>query len=108
MEEEKHLPQRYISTPFAYTKFSKNLSLLQQSVLTKVSELLQSYVRHFFGSELRKDPKVPRPLFSEAEKHNGMPEFIMSYAELGVDIANYNVARAAVQEVLNLTIDAPT
>ena len=106
--EEKHLPQRYISTPFAYTKFSKNLSLLQQSVLTKVSELLQSYVRHFFGSELRKDPKVPRPLFSEAEKHNGMPEFIMSYAELGVDIANYNVARAAVQEVLNLTVDAPS
>ena len=108
MEEEKHLPQRYISTPFAYTKFSKNLSLLQQSVLTKVSELLQSYVRHFFGSELRKDPKVPRPLFSEAEKHNGMPEFIMSYAELGVDIANYSVARAAVQEVLNLTVDAPS
>lgn len=107
MEEEKHLPQQYISTPFAYTKFSKNLSLLQQSVLTKVSEHLQSYVRHFFGSELRKDPKVPRPLFSEAEKHNGMPEFIMSYAELGVDIANYNVARAAVQEVLNLTVDAP-
>ena len=31
----------------------------------------------------------------------------MSYAELGVDIANYNVARAAVQEVLNLTVDAP-
>ena len=108
MEEEKHLQQQYISTPFAYTKFSKNLSLLQQSVLTKVSELLQSYVRHFFGSELRKDPKVPRPLFSEAEKHNGMPEFIMSYAELGVDIANYNVARAAVQEVLNLTVDAPS
>ena len=108
MEEKKHLPQQYISTPFAYTKFSKNLSLLQQSVLTKVSELLQSYVRHFFGSELRKDPKVPRPLFSEAEKHNGMPEFIMSYAELGVDIANYNVARAAVQEVLNLTVDAPS
>lgn len=107
MEEEKHLPQQYISTPFAYTKFSKNLSLLQQSVLTKVSELLQSYVRHFFGSELRKAPQVPRPLFSEAEKHNGMPEFIMSYAELGVDIANYNVARAAVQEVLNLTVDAP-
>ena len=108
MEKEKHLPQQYISTPFAYTKFSKNLSLLQQSVLTKVSEHLQSYVRHFFGSELRKDPKVPRPLFSEAEKHNGMPEFIMSYAELGVDISNYNVARAAVQEVLNLTVDAPS
>ena len=108
MERDKHLPQQYISTPFAYTKFSKNLSLLQQTVLTKVSEHLQGYVRHFFGSDLRKDRKVPRPLFSEAEKSNGMPEFIMSYAELGVDIANYNVARAAVQEVLNLTVDAPS
>ena len=108
VERDKHLPQQYISTPFAYTKFSKNLSLLQQTVLTKVSEHLQGYVRHFFGSELRKDPKVPRPLFSEAEKNNGMPEFVMSYAELGVDIANYNVARAAVQEVLNLTVDAPS
>ena len=108
MEREKHLPQQYISTPFAYTKFSKNLSLLQQTVLTKVSEHLQGYVRHFFGSNLRNDPKVPRPLFSEAEKNNGMPEFVMSYAELGVDIANYNVARAAVQEVLNLTVDAPS
>lgn len=108
MEREKHLPQQYISTPFAYTKFSKNLSLLQQTVLTKVSEHLQGYVRHFFGSDLRKAPKVPRPLFSEAEKNNGMPEFVMSYAELGVDIANYNVARAAVQEVLNLTVDAPS
>ena len=108
MEREKHLPQQYISTPFAYTKFSKNLSLLQQTVLTKISEHLQGYVRHFFGSDLRKAPKVPRPLFSEAEKNNGMPEFVMSYAELGVDIANYNVARAAVQEVLNLTVDAPS
>lgn len=108
MEREKQLPQQYISTPFAYTKFSKNLSLLQQTVLTKVSEHLQGYVRHFFGSDLREDRKVPRPLFSEAEKSNGMPEFVMSYAELGVDIANYNVARAAVQEVLNLTVDAPS
>ena len=108
MEREKQLPQQYISTPFAYTKFSKNLSLLQQMVLTKVSEHLQGYVRHFFGSDLRKAPQVPRPLFSEAEKSNGMPEFVMSYAELGVDIANYNVARAAVQEVLNLTVDAPS
>ena len=65
-------------------------------------------MRYFFGSVLRKAPKVPRTLFAEAEKNNGMPEFVMSYAELGVDIANYNVARAAVQEVLNLTVDAPS
>lgn len=107
MKEDVLLPQQYINTPFAYTKFAKNLSLLQQSVLNKVSEHLQSYISHYFGSDLKKSKDVPRPLFSAAEKTNGMPEFVMSYAELGVSINNYSVARAAIQEVLSLTVDAP-
>ena len=107
MENKSNLPQQYINTPFAYTRFAKNLSLLQQSVLNKVSEHLQSYIQHYFGSDLRKSKDVPRPLFSDAEKHNGMPDFVVTYAELGVSINNYNVARAAVQEVMDLTVDAP-
>lgn len=107
MKEDVLFPQQYINTPFAYTKFAKNLSLLQQSVLNKVSEHLQSYISHYFGSDLKKSKDVPRPLFSAAEKTNGMPAFVMSYAELGVSINNYSVARAAIQEVLSLTVDAP-
>ena len=107
MKEDVLFPQQYINTPFAYTKFAKNLSLLQQSVLNKVSEHLQSYISHYFGSDLKKSKDIPRPLFSAAEKTNGMPEFVMSYAELGVSINNYSVARAAIQEVLALTVDAP-
>ncbi len=107
MVESKKILQQYINTPFAYTKFAKNLSLLQQSVLNKVSEHLQSYIQHYFGSDLRKSTDVPRPLFSDAEKHNGMPDFVVTYAELGVSINNYMVARAAVQEVMELTVDAP-
>lgn len=107
MEDNKKLPQQYINTPFAYTKLSKNLSLLQQTMLNKVSEHLQSYVQKYFGSELCKSRDVPRPLFSVAEKNNGMPVFTVSYAELGVSINNYGVANAAVKEVLALTIDAP-
>lgn len=107
MKEDVLFPQQYINTPFAYTKFAKNLSLLQQSVLNKVSEHLQSYISHYFGSDLKKSKDIPRPLFSAAEKKNGMPEFVMSYAELGVSINNYSVARAAIQEVLALTVDAP-
>lgn len=105
--EGRNLPQQYINTPFAYTKFAKNLSLLQQSVLNKVSEHLQSYIQHYFGSDLRKSKDIPRPLFTDAEKNNGMPDFIVTYAELGVSINNYQVARAAVKEVLELTVDAP-
>lgn len=107
MKEDVLFPQQYINTPFAYTKFAKNLSLLQQSVLNKVSEHLQSYISRYFGSDLKNSKDVPRPLFLAAEKKNGMPEFIMSYAELGVSINNYSVARAAIQEVLSLTVDAP-
>lgn len=107
MKEDVLFPQQYINTPFAYTKFAKNLSLLQQSVLNKVSEHLQSYISRYFGSDLKNSKDVPRPLFLAAEKNNGMPEFVMSYAELGVSINNYSVARAAIQEVLSLTVDAP-
>lgn len=107
MKEDVLFPQQYINTPFAYTKFSKNLSLLQQSVLNKVSEHLQSYISRYFGSDLKNSKDVPRPLFLAAEKKNGMPEFVMSYAELGVSINNYSIARAAIQEVLSLTVDAP-
>lgn len=105
--DKRSLPQQYINTPFAYTKFAKNLSLLQQSVLNKVSEHLQGYIQHYFGSDLRKSKNIPRPLFTDAEKNNGMPDFVVTYAELGVSINNYQVARAAVKEVLELTVDAP-
>lgn len=106
-ENKKHLPQTYISTPYAYTKLSKNLSLLQQSMLNKVSEHLQNYIQYYFGSGLKDSHEKPRPLFSKAEKNRGLPDFMVSYAELGVDIANYNVARKAIKEVLELTIEAP-
>ncbi len=107
MDDQKNLPQEYINTPFAYTRLSKNLSLLQQSMLVKVSEHMQYYIQKYFGSNLCKSRDIPRPLFSEAEKNNGMPEFTVSYAELGVSINNYSVANAAVKEVLALTVDAP-
>lgn len=107
MEDKKNIPQQYIRTPFAYTKLSKNLSLLQQSMLNKVSEHLQDYIRKFFGSDLRKNTAIPRPLFSDAEKKNGMPIFSVSYAELGVSINNYGVASAAVNEVLALKLEIP-
>lgn len=102
-----NVPQLYINTPFAYTKLSKNLSLLQQSVLVKVSEHLQYHVQKYFGSDLCKSHDIPRPLFSAAEKNNGIPVFFVSYAELGVAINNYQMARAAVKEVMELTINAP-
>lgn len=107
MNEKNNLPQQYINTPFAYTKFSKNLTLLQQSMLVKVSEYLQDKVKQYFGSDLSKSRDIPRPLFSEAEKNSGIQPITVSYAELGVSINNYNTAHEAVKDVLALTVDAP-
>ena len=107
MEDKKNLPQQYINTPFAYTKFSKNLTLLQQSMLVKVSEYLQDHVKAYFGSDLSKSRDIPRPLFSEAEKNSGIQPITVSYAELGVTLNNYSAAHEAVKDVLALTVDAP-
>lgn len=89
MENEKKLPQKWINTPFAFTRLSRNLSLLQQAVLVKVSEQLQPFIKEFFGSDLAKSKKVPKALFSEAVKNSGVTQIYISYAELGVPENNF-------------------
>lgn len=107
MESKDLIQSNWINTPFSYTRISKNLTLLQQAVLVKVSEHLQPYIKEFFGSDLCKSKKVPRGLFSEAVKNSGILQFNISYAELGVSINNYYAAAKAVEEVLKIQVDAP-
>ncbi len=107
MDSKDLIQSKWINTPFSYTRISKNLTLLQQAVLVKVSEHLQPYIKEFFGSDLCKSKKVPRGLFSEAVKNSGILQFSISYAELGVSINNYYSAAKAVEEVLKIQVDAP-
>ena len=72
MAENSNLPQKWINTPFAFTRLSKNLTLLQQAVLVKVSEQLQPFIQEFFGSDLARSRKIPKSLFSEAAKNSGV------------------------------------
>lgn len=107
MEQKNNGPQKWINTPFAFTKFSRNLSLLQQEILVKVSERLQPFVEEFFGSDLCRSHKKPKALFSEAVKNSGITLFDISYAELGVPVNNFYAAKEAARTVLNLTVSAP-
>ena len=107
MENEKNLPQKWINTPFAFTRLSKNLSLLQQSVLVKVSEQLQPFIKEFFGSDLAKSRKVPKALFSEAVKNSGVTQIYISYAELGVPENNFFAVKQAMKEVLDVKVEGP-
>ena len=107
MEEIKKLPQKWINTPFAFTRLSKNLSLLQQAVLVKVSEQLQPFIKEFFGSDLAKSRKVPKSLFSEAVKNSGVTKIYISYAELGVPENNFFAVKQAMKEVLDVKVEGP-
>lgn len=107
MEETKNLPQKWINTPFAFTRLSKNLSLLQQAVLVKVSEQLQPFIKEFFGSDLAKSRKVPKSLFSEAVKNSGVTQIYISYAELGVPENNFFAVKQAMKEVLDVKVEGP-
>lgn len=107
MENEKQLPQKWINTPFAFTRLSKNLSLLQQAVLVKVSEQLQPFIKEFFGSDLARSRKVPKALFSEAVKNSGVTQIYISYAELGVPENNFFAVKQAMKEVLDVKVEGP-
>ena len=107
MENEKKLPQKWINTPFAFTRLSRNLSLLQQAVLVKVSEQLQPFIKEFFGSDLAKSKKVPKALFSEAVKNSGVTQIYISYAELGVPENNFFAVKQAMKEVLDVKVEGP-
>lgn len=107
MENEKKLPQKWINTPFAFTRLSRNLSLLQQAVLVKVSEQLQPFIKEFFGSDLARSRKVPKALFSEAVKNSGVTQIYISYAELGVPENNFFAVRQAMKEVLDVKVEGP-
>lgn len=107
MDNERRIPQKWINTPFAFTRFSKNLTLLQQSILVKVSERLQPFIEEFFGSDLCKSHDKPKELFSQAAKNSGIIYFDISYAELGVPANNYFAAQDTARKVLDLKVTAP-
>lgn len=108
MDSKDLIQSKWINTPFSYTRISKNLTLLQQAVLVKVSEQLQPYIKEFFGNpKLYKKRTVPKGLFSEAVKNSGILRFHISYAELGVSINNYCAAAKAVEDVLKIQVDVP-
>lgn len=108
MDSKDLIHLKWINTPFSYTRISKNLTLLQQAVLVKVSEHLQPYIKEFFGNpKLYKNSTVPKGLFSDAVKNSGILRFHISYAELGVSINNYYAAAKAVEDVLKIQVDVP-
>ena len=96
----------WIKTPFAYTRLSNRLSLIQQNALLMVSDHLQQYIRDFYNLHLDKSKKRPKSLFSEHLLKNGIPAFRIYLADLGVQPNNYKVVREAIEE-MNVLVEHP-
>ncbi len=116
MEREKALTKEdmrqlveshaWIKTPFAYTRLSSRLSLIQQNALLMVSDHLQQYIRDFYNLHLDKSKKRPKSLFTEHMIKNGIPAFRIYLADLGVQPNNYKVVREAIEE-MNVLVEHP-
>lgn len=99
-EDIKGLPITWVNTPLSYAKLTTKYNLFQQAVLLKVSEALQRQMELYYGSELKNNPDVPRPLFTEEQKRAGLPKIYVSYAELGVSASSFPKVRAEAEQCL--------
>ena len=100
-------PIKWINTPFSYLQLGNKYTLLQQSVLLKVSEHLQGYVKEYYGSERSHGKEVPRPLFTDEQIKHGIGKFRIDLVELGVAPNNLFAAEKAAREALSVTLTAP-
>lgn len=103
--DKDNLLQKWINTPFAYTRYHHDLSLLQQDVLIRVSERLQRFMQEYHGSELKDSKAVPKSMFADAVRKAGISEFHITFAELGVAPNNYPAVKKAVDEVLDIKFE---
>ena len=87
-KEDLHA-DRWINTPFVYTKFGAEFTLLQQDIMLKVSEHLQDYLKVFFDEKRNEGREVPKSLFSEYLLENGIPPIQIPLQDLGIGKEHY-------------------
>ena len=83
--------ERWINTPFAYTKFGADFSLLQQDIMLKVSDHLQDYISQFFEEKRNEGDLVPKSLFSEYLLQEGIPPIRINLSDLSIGKSNYGL-----------------
>ena len=83
--------EHWIRTPFVFTMFGSNFSLLQQSVMIKVSEHLQKYVDLYFAEKRNLLDSDVKPLFTASQIKIGLPKIIIKFSELPVLKSNYSI-----------------
>ena len=107
-EERKGLPQRYVNTPFAYTRLQKGLTLLQQNIMMKAVEHVgRHHLKEFFQNpELLESKDSPKPIMTEEDIEN-FPPLRVRFADLGITASHYDRVQASLRKLLSITTDKP-
>lgn len=99
--------ERWINTPFFFSTFGADFSLLQQDIMFMVSSHLQSYITKFFAEGRDKESVYPNALFSEKDFAEGLPSIKIKLSDLAVLDSNYGSIKDAVEEIFNFTLKVP-
>jgi len=103
IKPEELLADNWINTPYSYiekieqSKNGKILSLMQQSILIKVSEKLQNQINAYYQNEKNKGNQE-LSLFKE-EELIGMAPIRIKLSELGIGTSNYGDINNAIDEI---------
>jgi len=97
---------KWINTPFAYARLSKDLTLLQQNVLLKVSDQLQGHITQFFLDKRHLLSDDPNSLFTP-EVTASLPRVEIRLSDFGIDKTRYGEIHVAASAVSDLRIKAP-
>lgn len=100
------LDERWINTPYAFSKLGGDLSLLHQDILFRVSSHLQEHIKRFFEDGKHKDKNTSNclfpDLFLEHNRVNNIPDIKIKTSELGISDAHYSDLRKALSDIMHL------
>lgn len=99
----------WMNTPYAMLKMGGEggYSLVEQRVLLKVSEALQTFIGDFYREGRDKSNEKPLSLFTEKLLSEGLPVIHMSAADFSLSSSNYAEVFQAFEKVSKLQVKGP-
>lgn len=107
VEKANLMDARWINTPFAFARFGKDFSLLQQHVMLIVSDHLQDYLSSFFRDGRHMSPEDPLSLFDKEQMASGIPDLKIQISEFQIKSNNNYELYKAFTEISQVQLKVP-
>lgn len=106
-EKANLMDARWINTPFAFARFGKDFTLLQQHVMLIVSDHLQDYLSAFFKKGRHLETEDPLSLFDKETLAAGIPDLKINVSEFQIGSNNNYELYKAFNEVSHVQLKVP-